>query len=272
MTSIRLLLAAGASSAFLFSAAHARPPQDDPKPKPAPMLEPGAPGVDASAIPEYTNLFEVVEVQPDGTQRIIGTWDDRVEIVKREGRSVLRRIQNSKTATGTSAHLDEVDQKTLQPLRARYESNGAVVSDATWEGRRLTARDITTPAGLPATERMPVSMSVEFPKPVFDWHLWGVLLSSFPLDDGYEAAFLAHTTSDSEAPLLRRITLRVTGRETIDLGERGKVECHVVRVDAGTPWTFWISRTRRPVPVVQLKIEARDGAAWWWRPPGRRIS
>ena len=237
-----------------------------------PMLEPGAPGVDASAIPEYTNLFEVVEVQPDGTQRIMGTWDDRVEIVKREGRSVLRRIQNSKTATGTSAHLDEVDQKTLQPLRARYESNGTVVSDATWEGRRLTARDITTPAGLPATERMPVSMSVEFPKPVFDWHLWGVLLSSFPLDDGYEAAFLAHTTSDAEAPLLRRITLKVMGRETIDLGERGQVECHVVRVDAGTPWTFWISRTRRPVPVVQLKIEAHDGVAWWWRPPGRRIS
>ncbi len=237
-----------------------------------PTLEPGAPGVDASAIPEYTNLFEVVEVQPDGTERLVGTWDDRVEIVKRDGRNVLRRTQNSKTATGTSAHLDEVDQKTLQPLRARYESNGTVVSDAIWDGRRLTARDITTPAGLPATERLPVTMSVEFPKPVFDWHLWGVLLSSFPLDDGYEAAFLAHTTSDSEAPLLRRITFRVTGRETIDLGDRGKVECHVVQVDAGTPWTFWISKTRRPVPVLQLKIESRDGVAWWWRPPGRRIS
>jgi hypothetical protein len=72
--------------------------------------------------------------------------------------------------------------------------------------------------------------------------------------------------------LLRRITLEVSGRETIDLGERGKVECYVVRVDAGTPWTFWISRTRRPVPVVQLKIESRDGAAWWWKPPGRRVS
>ena len=112
-----------------------------------PVLEPGSPGVDASAIPEYTNLFEVVEVQADGTERLVGTWDDRVEIVKRDGRSVLRRIQNSKTATGTSAHLDEVDQKTLQPLRARYAANGTVVSDSTWEGRRLTTRDITTPAG-----------------------------------------------------------------------------------------------------------------------------
>jgi hypothetical protein len=237
-----------------------------------PMLEPGSSGVDASAIPEYTNLFEVVEVQADGTERTLGTWDDRVEIVKRNGRTVLRRIQHSKTATGTSAHLDEVDQKTLQPLRARYESNGTVVSDATWEGPRLTARDITTPAGLPAAERIPVTMSVEFPKPVFDWHLWGVLLSSFPLEDGYEAEFVAHTTSDAEAPLLRRITLKVAGRETIDLGERGRVECYVVRVDAGTPWTFWISRTRRPVPVVQLKIESRDGISWWWKPPGRRTS
>ena len=237
-----------------------------------PMLAPGSPGVDASAIPEYTNLFEVVEVRADGTERIVGTWDDRVEIVKRDERSVLRRIQSSKTATGTSAHLDEVDQKTLQPLRAQYSANGAVVSDATWDGARLTAREVTTPAGLSSAERVPVTLSVEFPKPVFDWHLWGVLLSSFPLADGYQAAFVAHTTSDAEAPLLRRITVDVTGRETIDLGERGKVECYVVRVDAGTPWTFWISRTRRPVPVVQLRIEARDGVAWWWRPPGRRAS
>jgi hypothetical protein len=236
------------------------------------LLAPGGPGVDASSIPEYTNLFEVVEVRPDGTERILGTWDDRVEIVKRDGRSILRRIQNSKTATGTSAHLDEVDRRTLQPLRARYEANGTVVSESTWDGPRLTSRDVTTPAGSPATERIPVRVNVEFAQPVFDWHLWGVLLSSFPLADGYEAAFLAHTTSDAEAPLLRRFAFRVVARETIDLGERGQVDCYVVRVDAATAWTFWISTSRRPVPVVQLKIEAPDGGAWWWRPPGRRIS
>ena len=229
------------------------------------MLEPGAPGVDASAIPEYTNRFDVVEARPDGTERVLGTWDDRVEIVQRAGRSVLRRIQKSKTTNGSSGHLDEVDLKTLQPLRARYESDGVVVSDSTWEGRRLTSRDVTTPAGLPATERIAVSLTVEFPRPVFDWHLWGVLLSSFPLTDGYEAAFLAHTTSDAESPLLRRLTLKVMGRETIDLGRRGHVECYVVQVDAGTPWTFWISRTRRPVPVVQLKIDTPDGISRWWR-------
>ena len=238
-----------------------------------PLLEPGGPGVDARPIPEYTNLFDVVEVKPDGTERLVGTWDDRVEIVQRDGRSVLRRIQNTKTATGTSSHLDEVDQRTLQPIRAKYESNGAVVSDATWDGPSLTARDITTPVGQPASsERVPVTLKVVFPKPVFDWHLWGVLLSSFPLADNYEAAFLAHTTTDAEAPLLRRFGLRVAGRESIDLGERGRVECYVVRVDAATPWTFWISTTRRPVPVVQLKIETPEGGAWWWRPPGRRTS
>ena len=237
-----------------------------------PLLEPGGPGVDASAIAPYTNLFEVVEVRPDGSERVLGSWDDRVEIVKRDGRSVLRRIQNSKTATGTSAHLDEVDTRTLQPIRARYEKNGSVVSDASWEGRRLTARDITTPAGAAAADPVSVTLDVEFPRPVFDWHLWGVLLSSFPLADGYSAAFVAHTTSDADAPLLRRFVFQVVGRETIDLGERGRVECFVVRVEAATPWTFWISTTRRPVPVVQLRIETKDGGAWWWRPPGRRAS
>jgi hypothetical protein len=47
-----------------------------------------------------------------------------------------------------------------------------------------------------------------------------------------------------------------------------KVECFVVRIDAGEPWTFWISTTRRPVPVVQLKIEAEGGLIRWWKPPG----
>jgi hypothetical protein len=237
-----------------------------------PLLEPGGPGVDASAIGPYTNLFEVVIVQPDGRERVLGSWEDRVEIVKRDGRSILRRIQNSKTATGTSAHLDEVDSRTLQPIRARYERNGSVVSDATWEGRRLAARDITTPAGMDAGDPVPVTLDVEFPKPVFDWHLWGVLVSSFPLADGYAAAFVAHTTSDADAPLLRRFELQVVGREAVDLGERGRVNCYVVRVDAATPWTFWISTTRRPVPVVQLRIETKDGGAWWWRPPSRRAS
>ncbi len=232
-----------------------------------PMLEPGVPGVDASAIPEYTNLWEMVEVQPDGTEQSVGTWDDRVQIVQRNGRSILRRTQHSKTARGTSAHLDEVDQKTLQPLLARYESNGTVLSNATWEGRRLAASELTTPAAMPATERLPVTLSVEFPKPVFDWHLWGVLLSSFPLADGYEAAFLAHTTADSEAMLLRRFTFKVERRETVDLGERGKVECYVVRIEAGTSWTFWISTTRRPHPVVKLKIETPQGVTRWWIPP-----
>lgn len=266
MKSSRVLIAAGMLASVLCAAARGLSPQDSSKPG-RPMLEPGAPGVDASAILPYTNLFEVFEAQPDGTERLVGTWEDRVEIVKRDGRPVLRRIQSSRTGNSTSAHLDEVDQRTLQPIRARYESNGTAISDATWEGRRLTARDITTPAGLPATERIPVTLSVEFPRPVFDWHLWGVLLSSFPLADGYEADFLAHTTSDSEAPLLRRFTFRVLARETVDLGERGTVECYVVRVDAATAWTFWISTTRRPVPVVKLKIESPGGGAWWWKPP-----
>jgi hypothetical protein len=236
-------------------------------PSSLPTLQPGSPGVDASAIVPYTNVFDVVEAKPDGTERVVGTWDDRVEIVKSGGRAILRRIQSSKTEKGTSRHLDEVDQLSLQPIRARYESNGEVISDAAWDGRKLTARDITLPAGSSSSEPLPVTLSVEFPTPVFDWHLWGVLLSSFPLADGYEAAFLAHTTTDAEAPLLRRFTLKVVAREAIDLGPRGLVDCYVVRVDAATPWTFWISTTRRPAPVVKLKIESRDGGAWWWRPP-----
>lgn len=252
---------------IMFLHATGRGEASAPSTDPLPMLEPAAPGVDASAIPEYTNLFEMVDVQPDGSERFVGTWEDRVEIVQRDGRSVLRRIQTARTSKSTSAHLDEVDRRTLEPIRARYESNGTVLSDATWAGPRLVARDITTPAGMPGAEPIPVSLTVEFPKPVFDWHLWGVLLSSFPLADGYQAAFLAHPTADSDAPLLRRISLRVVGRETVDLGERGSVECYLVSVDAGAPWTFWISTTRRPVPVAQLKIEYPGGVIRWWRPP-----
>lgn len=230
------------------------------------MLEPGSPGVDASRIPPYTNMWQMTEVRPGVPERFVGTWEDRVDVVQLDGRSVLRRAQRATAGGRTSTHLDEVDQRTLQPLRASYESNGVVLSDVTYDGRKLTGHDIATPAGTAGRELMPVTLAVEFPKPVFDWHLWGVLLASFPLADGFTASFLAHTTSDSEARLLRLFTLRVVGRETVQRHGNERVECYVVRIDAAEPWTFWISTTRRPVPVVQLKIEAEGGLVRWWKP------
>ena len=102
------------------------------------------------------NLFEVFEVKPDGTERRVGTWDDRIEFVKRDGRVVLRRIQNSKTATGTSPiSTRSISARSSRSARGRL-GHGAIVSDATWDGPGCTARDITTPAGPPAsTERIP---------------------------------------------------------------------------------------------------------------------
>jgi hypothetical protein len=230
-------------------------------------LAPGAPGVDGRRIPAYRNLWHVFEQRPGAIERRIGAWEDEVDFLERGGRQLLRRRQRAVYGERRSTHLDEVDRETLAPLLARYEANGVLAAESRYDGTRLVGRELAPSLSAPVGEPAAVGLTVELPRPVFDWHLWGVLLASLPLGDGYRASFLAHTTSDVDAPLLRWISLRVMGREPVRRSADESVECFVVEVDAGTPWTFWISTDRRPVPVVQLRIVSPDGMVRWWRPP-----
>jgi hypothetical protein len=210
-------------------------------------------------LPEYTNVWRVT----DGTGQPIGQWHDRLErrAVDADGRSLPRplivRTQRSLRLDGTHHdHLDEVDAHTLAPLRAHWREGESTRVDIRWQGRRFTGRHWLVVPGSGGQLGLPLEVSVELPAPAFDWHLWGVLVAGFPLADGYRASFLARSGGSSGAmeELLRRFSLQVIGRE-----RAAGIDCWVVLVDAGVPWTFWIATTRQPRPVVQLRIDRAAG-------------
>jgi len=239
------------------------PPKAPPDALP-PVFRPGDARLDTSAIPSYTNTWRVTNVGPDGAEELLGNWEDRVEYEDRAGRRVLRRIQRSIRTTGAvGTHLDEVDAKTLFPLRVTQTYEGWPSVDLSYEGNRMTGQDVWRPVGAGEDVPLLVKVSLEFPEPTFEWHLWGVLLSSFPLADGFSARFVAHSAGDPDASRLRMIQFHVTGRETVSSGAAGPVECYVVEVDDSEAWTLWISTTRRPRPVLQLKIIGRHGTRWF---------
>ncbi len=204
-------------------------------------------------LPEYANVWRVT----DGAGHEVGEWRDRLERQTRDGRALLVRTQQSLRHDGARHdHLDEVDARTLAPLRARWIEGDATRVDIRWEGRRLSGRHWMVVPGSGGELALPLEVALELPAPAFDWHLWGVLIAGFPLADGYSASFVARSGGSSGAmdELLRRFSLRVIGRERV-----AGCDCWVVEVDAAVPWTFWIATTRRPRPVIQLRIDRVAG-------------
>jgi len=235
------------------------------------IFRPGDARLDTRAIPAYTNTWHVTREGPDGREDALGIWEDRVEFATRDGRRILRRIQRSIRVNGAiGTHLDEVDAVTLEPIRVAQTESGWPPVDLAYDKRQVRGTDVWKVAGAGDGPPIPVRIDIEFPEPVFEWHLWGVLLSAFPLDDGFSARFVAHNAGDPDAPRLRLFSVRVSGREEVDLGSLGRVECFVVHVDDGEAWTLWISTTRRPRPVIQLKIEGRDQIRWFRPAPVRQ--
>lgn len=218
--------------------------------------------VDGSSIPDYTNVWRMTRVL-GGVEEQIGVWHDRVDHETRDGERLLVRRQTSEhRQDGTRhQHLDELNAVTLAPRRVQWVQDDVTRVDLRWQGRRFAGRHWMVVPG--SDEGLPLEVSVELPRPAFDWHAWGLLIAGFPLADGYAAGFLARAggSTGSMTELVRRFALRVVGRD-----RAADIDCFVVDVDAGVPWRFWISTTREPRPVVQLSIEPAPGVTQWWKP------
>ena len=159
MTSIRLLLAAGASSALLFSAAHARPPQDNPKPTPVPNLS-GVHDFDLRVgrwQAHHRRLKERLAgshewVEFDGTQTFwqlmdgLANTDDNVfQIPGGEYRGVTLRAYDPGTGQWAIWWLDGRNPfgSLEPPVRGRFENGvGAFYADDTLRGKPIRVRFI----------------------------------------------------------------------------------------------------------------------------------
>uniref|UniRef100_A0A7V3E739 Uncharacterized protein n=1 Tax=Ignavibacterium album TaxID=591197 RepID=A0A7V3E739_9BACT len=232
------------------------------------VVKPGDGIVTGKNIPAYKNSWEMTALNPDGNIVNRGIWNDEVSFYKdNDGNEILKRKQRVEYQDRISIQEEEVYRNNLQHIRLMIYTEGQIPhTDIKYDGNRIWGKKIFRVAGLYNIQQISMPFSFELPEPVFDWHLWGILISGFPLKVGYKARFLAHESYSYLPGDFRWFTLRVTGSEVIDGGIWGNVNCYTVEVEAEVLWKLWIAIDKSIPPVQQIRIDDNDGVQFWWRP------
>jgi hypothetical protein len=222
-------------------------------------------------IPTYKNRWEMSAIYPDGTVLHRGFWNDEISFENdSSGREVLKRKQLVEYTDRVSIQEEEVYRDNLQHKRLIiYNMGEEPHTNIYYNNNKIWGKKVFRVEGLAEIEQIPMTFSYELPAPVFDWHLWGILISGFPLEVGYCVRFLAHESYSYLPGDFRWYTLNVTGLDTIDAGVWGKTACYIVEVKAEVNWTFWISVDKSIPPVQQIRIDDNDGVQFWWKPEKR---
>ena len=196
-----------------------------------------------------TDSLDVFVVQL-GQSRRTGYLVDRLDTVRADGQTMLRRIRRTKDEVlGSSADTIVHALATLQPRSERSHSDrGTVRLD--WQTSRVV--------GVVEEPESPVR-SIDSPLPGgwYDSESFDLLLRASPLADGYGVA--VPTFSGLQGS--RVLTAKVTASEALaDHGDTWRVEADL----AGVPVTFWISKASRKLvrqiihvsPVLQIMFVA----------------
>jgi hypothetical protein len=225
--------------------------------------------VTGNNVPAYTNSWQMTAVKPDGTSTIRGIWNDEISFFERHGKIVLKREQHIHYNTNNSEviQLDEADKETLMPIYLKINNKDEEPhTEIFYEGNLIRGKKIFNIEGLETIQKIALPFSYELPEPVFDWHLWGILISGFPLKEGYQAQFLAHESYSYLDGTFRWYTLNVTGQEIINGGKWGNINCWLVEVKAEVNWKIWIAVKKDIAPVQQICIYNLDETELWWKP------
>lgn len=226
---------------------------------------------------DYTNTWAMVRQDPDGKETPIATWHDQVEIIEQDGKQLLKRTQYVEFEPDinrpNTTHLDLVDARTLLPVQTvvkntqtdsiRYSIQWSVEYDKyKIRGQRPFAVE-----GTGSPKSLSADFSFTLDEPIYDWHLWGLLVAGLPLEDNKRYRFLAFLSEPGAtgSPFIS-IRTELIGSESIRSEQWGKVDCRIVDVDAGQPWRLWISKSDTVAPIQQIRITRPDGGYTWWRP------
>jgi len=233
-----------------------------------PIVTPDDGIVTGKHIPAYHNRWEMSAVYPDGTVAHRGFWNDEIFFdTDSSGREILHRKQVVEYPDQVSVQEEEVYRDNLQHKQLIIgQRNEEPHTRIFYENKKIFGKKLFRVEGLMHMDQIPVSFSYELPCPVFDWHLWGILIAGFPLKVGYSVRFLAHESYSYLPGDFRWFTLRVNDVETIDGGKWGQVICYVVEVKAEVNWKIWIATDKSIAPVQQIRIDQPDGAQFWWKP------
>jgi hypothetical protein len=235
--------------------------------QPTAPISVGDPLVSGKNLQPYKNTWRMSVTKADGSTRAdAGTWTDELQAVKCDDRDCFKRIQIAKMngedgkVRATTETINVFYADSLAPLLRSYTKK--VPSKHINEATRVEFRGNNvvfekTESG----KRSKTSVSV--PAPVFDFYggMYGLLLSAFPLQEGYSATL---SSADEFEAKVKDVTFTVLGKEAVDAGPSGRRDAWIVEsnTDQG-PMKFWLS-AQAPYVIHLQFTNKQDNMRWDW--------
>ena len=220
-----------------------------------PKLAVGDGTVSGSNLQPCTNLW-IMNQQKGGTgpAEKVGSWSDAVEITTFQGKPAMKRTQvaNYDKKKIQLKFVSVFDPATMEPFTFDYSrSDNGNVRHVDFNDTAVTYKHTES------TGAKPEEATVKLDRRVFDFYggMYGMLISTLPLADGYSAEIPAFDTTKMA---IDWVPVRVKGRETVEAGLGKKVETWVVE----TPtkfygrMTWWVRKS--PPYVIKAVLEVLD--------------
>lgn len=234
------------------------------------IIEPGDVRLRSHSILPYHNRWTMFEEDKNGNLVETGIWNDTVKTYILKGENIIERRQSVFYKTGLiRRHIDKANSRTLLSLEVivtnEINCKTDTVINVTGKNNSISGYRYFNVDGVGSFPGVKTFFWLKPEKPVFDWHLWGIIIRSLPLKENFYARFLTHNSPGyTNSPFLW-VSAFVKETETIYLQGYGNVDCWKVNVTAEAPWTFWISKTNITPPICRIKIEQPDGNILWWK-------
>lgn len=226
---------------------------------PKSRIERGDPAISGAFLRPYTNQWKFSIQKPGGEPVDAGLWRDAIETTTFSGRPALKRTQVAEYKNGTRLTFVNVfDPATMASLTFDYSRSD------TGETRHLEIRDrIVSFRRFPGTGDEPAQdYTARVDAGILDFYdgLYGILLDTLPLREGYDVSLPAF---DTDRAAIDWVHLKVVGRETVQAGEGRTREAWVVHVDSRLyeSSTWWLTREAPFVIKAVLVLPEREGGA-----------
>lgn len=201
----------------------------------------------------YANKWKMYAVDAEGKENLVTIWTDYAQLIELEGTTYISRVQE---LYNPGMHLRELwtnlfEYETLLPYRASQFKTSGDLTYTEFENGKINH------ASKPAAQEK--SQTVYGTGSVYDWSMYGVLLSGLPFKKGevYSIPVFSQQNDSGKG----NIIATVQGQETVADDDSKNHLCW--KIDTNTGLTFWV--TKKAPYVIQLSYPTPAGGKMIWR-------
>ena len=202
----------------------------------------------------YSNKWKMYAQDAQGNETIIRIWTDYAQTISLNGKKYVSRIQELYDANMQLVDLwtNLFEHKTLLPYRAsQFKTNGNHLY-LEFDGDEVKS---STKAG----NADAVLKTHKMTQPVYDWTMYGVLLSGLPFKKGqaYNLPIFSQQSPTGQGTLVAT----VEDKEMIK-DDNGK-SYSTWKISTNVGLVFWV--TKKAPYVIQLTSPGQNGGQTIWR-------